>query len=90
MTPGTVYWFTGMAGAGKTTIAKIFYKNLKKKKQDVIFLDGDSLRKIFGNDLGYTRVDRKKRAMRNARLCQFLSEYGLDVVCDTISLFHDC
>ncbi len=90
MIPGTVYWFTGIAGAGKTTLARLFYKNLKRTNPFVIFLDGDTLREIFGNDLGYTRLDRKKNAMRIARLCEFLSESGMNVVCATISLFHEC
>lgn len=87
---GTVYWLTGLSGAGKTTIAKELYCKLKAKKPNVIMLDGDTLRETFGNDLGYSKEDRFKSAMRNAKLCKFLSDQGIHVVCATISMFHDC
>ena len=38
---GTVYFFTGLAGAGKTTIGGLFYQRLKEKKADAILIDGD-------------------------------------------------
>ena len=86
---GCVYWLTGLSGAGKTTIGRILYKRLCEKRDGVVFLDGDDLRAVFGNDLGYTAQDRKKSAMRNARLCGLLAGQGLVVVCCTISMFHD-
>ena len=88
--PGTVYWFTGLSGSGKTTLGRLFYLRLKENKQNIVFLDGDTLRQIFGHDLGYAIDERKKSAGRNSRLCKLLSDQGLDVVCATISLFHDC
>lgn len=82
-----VYWLTGLSGAGKTTIGKLLYHKLQKRKKPVVFLDGDMLRQVFGDDLGYSPEDRLKSATRNARLCKMLSEQGLDVVCCTISMF---
>lgn len=87
---GTVFWFTGLSGAGKTTIGRLFYEYLKKQNRHVVFLDGDILREVFGNDLGHTLADRKKSAERNSRLCKMLADQGGDVVCATISMFHDC
>ncbi len=84
---GVVYWFTGLSGAGKTTIGKLWYEEIKKHKQNVIFLDGDELRQVFGDDLGYTESDRRKSAMRNARLCALIAGQDIDVVCCTISMF---
>jgi adenylylsulfate kinase-like enzyme len=88
MTNGTVYWITGLSGAGKTTIGKLLYNKLKGKKNNVVFLDGDLLREVFGNDLGYSKNERYISAMRNARLCKLFSDQGIDVVCATISMFN--
>lgn len=90
MIPGTVYWFTGLAGAGKSTLARLFVQRLRTLGRSAIFLDGDELRVMFGSDLGFSREDRLASAMRNARLCKLVSDQGIDVVCATISLFHAC
>lgn len=84
-----VYWITGLSGAGKTTIGHAWYLYLKETMPNVVLLDGDTLRQVFGDDLGYTKEDRKKSAMRNARICKLLSEQGIDVVCCTISMFDE-
>ena len=84
---GTVYWITGLSGAGKTTIGRILYEKIRQKKNNVVFLDGDALREVFGNDLGYTVMDRRKSAMRNIKICRLISNQGVDVICSTISMF---
>ncbi|MCI8378513.1 MAG: adenylyl-sulfate kinase [Lachnospiraceae bacterium] len=88
MDTGIVYWLTGLSGAGKTTIGEHFFQMLRKQKENVIFLDGDVLREVFGNDLGYSKKDRFQCAMRYSRLCKLLSEQGQDVVLCTISMFR--
>ena len=40
MNTGTVYWITGLSGAGKTTVGKLFFEMLARKKKNVLFLDG--------------------------------------------------
>ena len=84
---GEVYWITGLSGAGKTTIGKLLYQKIKEKNPNTVFLDGDTLRQVFGADLGYTTEERRKCAMRYARLCAMLSEQGINVICCTISMF---
>jgi len=87
--PGTVYWVTGLAGAGKTTIARLLYQHLREQGPNVAFLDGDILREVYGDDLGHTAADRRQVAGRHARLCRMLARQGLDVVIATISMFDD-
>lgn len=84
---GKVYWLTGLSGAGKTTIGRLWYEDLRRRGVPAVFLDGDELRQVFGDDLGFTESDRRKSAMRNARLCALLSRQGLTAVCCTISMF---
>jgi len=88
--PGRVYWFTGLSGAGKTTVGRLFFAMLRARRPASVFLDGDILREVFGNDLGHSSEERFKSAMRNSRLCKMLSDQGIDVVCATISLFRAC
>jgi adenylylsulfate kinase len=90
MTPGCVYWFTGLSGAGKTTLGRLFHERLQAARPNAVFLDGDVLREVIGDDLGHSYDQRMKSAMRNARLCKLLSDQGIDVVCATISMFHEC
>ena len=83
---GTVYWVTGLSGAGKTTIGTLLYQTLRQQRTTVL-LDGDALRQIYGDDIGYHTDDRRRMAMRNAKLCKFLAQQGIDVICCTIGMF---
>jgi glutamine kinase len=87
--PGRVYWITGLSGAGKTAVGRELWTRLHGAGRPVIFLDGDALRAAIAEDLGHTAANRRRSAMRNARLCQLLAAQGADVVCATISLFHE-
>lgn len=84
---GYVYWITGLSGAGKTTIGKLLYQVIKQKERHTVFLDGDILRTVFGEDLGYSKEDRQRCAMRYARLCALLASQNINVICCTISMF---
>lgn len=84
-----VVWLIGMSGAGKTAIGKEVYKQLKARNQSVVFLDGDSIREVMGNDLGHTIADRRVNAGRISRLCKYLDSQGIDVVCAVLSIFPD-
>ena len=65
------------------------WSRLRAAGRPVTFLDGDALRAVIAEDLGHSAGDRRRSAMRNARLCRLLAEQGTDVVCATISLFHE-
>lgn len=84
-----VTWIIGLAGAGKTTIGREVHRQLQQEKPNVVFLDGDHVRTIMGNDLGHELEDRRQNAWRICRLCQFLDSQGIDVVCSILSLFRE-
>ena len=84
---GAVYWITGHSGAGKTTIGKVFYAKMKERYPNTVFLDGDTLRSVFGECFGYSLDERRKCAMCYARLCAMLQEQDMNVICCTISMF---
>lgn len=86
---GTVYFFTGLSGAGKTTLGGLFYQHLKAKKPNVVYLDGDQIRPTFCEDVGYSSEDRRRGAFRLFRVCRMLSDQGIDVVCCSISMYSD-
>jgi adenylylsulfate kinase-like enzyme len=87
--PGVVYWVTGLPGAGKTTLADHLAASLRERGRPVLRLDGDQLRAVLANRFGYTRADRYFLAMAYARLCRELAGQGPDVVCATVSMFHE-
>lgn len=86
---GVLYWITGLSGAGKTTIGNRLYYELRKEKDNVILLDGDILKKIVADDLGYTAEDRKKKAIKYAMMCKMLTDQGMIVICCTIAMYDE-
>ncbi|MDR0677328.1 MAG: adenylyl-sulfate kinase [Holosporaceae bacterium] len=84
-----LFWITGLAGAGKSTCANYLVKRLKERYKNVVLIDGDNVREICGNDLGYDLVDRKKNAFRIVKLCEYLYNQGVIVVCATVSLYKE-
>lgn len=84
-----VIWVIGMSGAGKTAIGREVYRLLKAKRPNVVFLDGDDVRQIMGDDLGHTVEDRRANAWRISRLCRYLDGQGIDIVCAVLSIFHE-
>ena len=89
MDKGKLIWITGLAGSGKTTIGKQVYSFLKEHNPSTIYLDGDSFRDIMGGSFGHSREQRFIVAFQIARLCQYLINQNINVVCTTISLFKE-
>lgn len=89
MEKGTVYWITGLSGAGKTTIGILLYEYLKKKEDNIVFLDGDILRTVY-QATDYSIEGRKKLAFQNGRLCKMLVDQGIDVVICIIAMYEEC
>lgn len=84
-----IIWLTGLSGAGKTTIGKALYSLMRAKQKTVVLIDGDDIRRIVGDDLGYDIDSRKINAFRISRFCNYLESQNIDVVCCTMSLFED-
>lgn len=89
MEKGTVYFFTGLSGAGKTTLGGLFHRRLKERKPNVVLLDGDLIRPVYCEDIGYSDADRHRGAFRSFRVCRMLSDQGIDVVICSICMYHD-
>ena len=75
-----VLWITGLSASGKTTVAEAFLEISKDSGVQKVLLDGDSVRELFGGDLGYDENSRIKHIQRVQRLAKFLTDQGIDVV----------
>jgi adenylyl-sulfate kinase len=75
-----VVWFTGISGAGKTTIARHAEQLLNADGHRAFLLDGDILRKGLCNDLGFTASDRSENLRRAAEVAALLADSGLIVL----------
>ncbi len=82
-------WITGLSGAGKTTVAKEIYSLIKKSFVNTVMIDGDSFREAIGNDLGHNLEDRVKNAYRIVKMCKYLYEQDMNVICSTMSLYTE-
>jgi len=93
MNEGIVIWITGLSGAGKTTLANALVSNLKREKKNIIKLDGDEVRKIFGyfeaENNNHDREFRIEIAKRYSNLCLLLAKQGFTVIISTISMFKE-
>ena len=81
-----VIWSIGLAGSGKSTISNIIYEKFINNKLPTVLLDGDEIRRIFGDDLGYSLDDRLKNASRIRELCKLLDKNRIHVVCAILSI----
>jgi adenylylsulfate kinase len=84
-----VVWIIGLSGAGKTTLANEVVASVRRVQNNVVLIDGDALREVFGNDLGHTMEDRRANARRICQLGKFLDDQGISVVCAILSLFPE-
>lgn len=86
---GLTIWITGLSGAGKTTVATALAVHCKAAGEPSILLDGDRLRALLGVSGAHSLEERRQLAFRYAALCKAFNERGHDVICATISMFHD-
>ncbi|MCI0342002.1 MAG: adenylyl-sulfate kinase [Planctomycetales bacterium] len=75
--PGAVVWFTGRAGSGKSTIARLVEARLREASVPAEVLDSDELRKLLAPDLGYSPADRDLNTKRLAWFSATLARHGV-------------
>ena len=83
-----VLWFTGLSGAGKSTIAEKVYQKLKSRGYKVEHLDGDKVREIFPKT-GFSKDDRNRHIKRVGFLASVLERNGVFVVASFISPYKE-
>jgi bifunctional enzyme CysN/CysC len=83
-----VLWFTGLSGAGKSTIANLVEKKLFAHGQHTYLLDGDNVRHGLNRDLGFTDADRVENVRRVAETARLMVDAGLIVMSAFISPFR--
>jgi bifunctional enzyme CysN/CysC len=83
-----VVWFTGLSGAGKSTIANLVEKRLHALGRHTYLLDGDNVRHGLNRDLGFTDADRVENVRRVAEVAKLMADAGLIVLVSFISPFR--
>ena len=83
-----VLWFTGLSGAGKSTIANLVEKQLHALGRHTYLLDGDNVRHGLNRDLGFTDADRVENIRRVAEVAKLMTDAGLIVMVSFISPFR--
>ncbi|MEA1675108.1 sulfate adenylyltransferase subunit CysN [Nitrospirillum sp. BR 11163] len=83
-----VLWFTGLSGAGKSTIANLVEKKLHAHGRHTMLLDGDNVRHGLNRDLGFTDADRVENIRRVAEVSKLMVEAGLIVLVSFISPYR--
>jgi len=83
-----VLWFTGLSGAGKSTIANLVEKKLAERGRHTFLLDGDNVRHGLNRDLGFTEADRIENIRRVGEVARLMADAGLIVLTAFISPFR--
>jgi bifunctional enzyme CysN/CysC len=83
-----ILWFTGLSGAGKSTIANLVEAKLHARGVHTTLLDGDNVRHGLNKDLGFTAADRVENIRRVGEVARLMTDAGLIVLCSFISPFN--
>src|SRR5205807_4057689 len=83
-----IVWFTGLSGAGKSTIANLVEQKLFAMARHTMLLDGDNVRHGLSRDLGFTEADRVENIRRAGEVAKLMVESGLIVLCSFISPYR--
>jgi len=82
---GFTVWFTGLSGAGKSTIAEMLFHELQARGLKTEILDGDVVRQNLSKGLGFSKEDRDTNILRIAFVAQLLTRNGVATICCPIS-----
>ena len=86
---GFTVWFTGLSGAGKTTLALALAAELAKRDLKVEILDGDEVRTNLSKGLGFSKEDRDTNIRRIGYVCRLLARNGAGVIAAAISPYRE-
>jgi len=88
MDKGFTLWFTGLFGAGKTTVSEIVAEKLRNRGHKVEILDGDVIRTNLSKGLGFSQEDRDTNIRRIGFVCDLLSRNGVVAIAAAISPYE--
>jgi adenylyl-sulfate kinase len=88
MHKGFVLWFTGMSGAGKSTVSRLVAERLRALGAKVEVLDGDEVREHLSKGLGFSKEDRDENIRRIGFVCELLARNGVIAIAAAISPYR--
>lgn len=86
---GFTIWFTGLSGAGKSTIAEMLYHEFQARGLKTEILDGDEVRKNLSKGLGFSKEDRDTNILRIGFVANLLTRNGVATICCPISPYKE-
>ncbi|MEX2203020.1 MAG: adenylyl-sulfate kinase [Actinomycetota bacterium] len=86
---GFTVWFTGLSGAGKSTIAEMLYHELQRRNMKTEILDGDVVRQNLSKGLGFSKEDRDTNIRRIGFVAELLTRNGVATICCPISPYKE-
>jgi adenylylsulfate kinase len=85
---GFTVWFTGLSGAGKSTIAEMLYHEFQARQMKTEILDGDVVRQNLSKGLGFSKEDRDTNILRIGFVAELLTRNGVATICCPISPYR--
>ena len=86
---GFTVWFTGLSGAGKSTIAEMLYHEFQARQMKTEILDGDMVRQNLSKGLGFSKEDRDTNILRIGFVAELLTRNGVATICCPISPYKE-
>jgi len=86
---GFTVWFTGLSGAGKSTVAEMLYHEFQARQMKTEILDGDVVRQNLSKGLGFSKEDRDTNVLRIGFVAELLTRNGVATICCPISPYTE-